>query len=368
MGTGDIIVIQKRCEDHRMLTSVLDHFHELSQQVVVCFKPFIDETASRKRSSEDVTQAAVVEPSNEVQNVFPFDGPFVDLLSGVAKQFGNVDPAYIRLHIEDPKSGRFYPMKSLERPDLTLYQAIVTASPVSLAQRDTVTELTFAVEVLPCTLEELESMKPVNVHFSRFKGVNESESVEVYIAFDASLRDLLTRLPSPFKELIDISADYRLIEVQGHKIHRDYALDDLLSTVPEHSDVYLEVIDSEQEKADSKLINVVRYLRDITRPHSLPFIFALHPTEPWSETRKRVLALAGITKEDTPVNVISHGLSRPIPDHEVLYERVEPIPGSNRIGNSESLAIEVSSEITVSTPNRPLAEKSIKIRSSTPAN
>lgn len=360
MGTGDIVVFQQAEPEGSGLPAVLQHYADLAQRIVIAFRPH-DGAGSRKRSSEDLPMGGFAES----QGVFRMDQPF-GLVAAEAAAKAGASPAYVRLHIMDPRSERFWPFKSLDRPDLTLQQALITSSPIQLPSRDALQELTFAVEVLAVPLLELELMKPVNLHLVGFPGVDPAASIEHYVAFDGTLQSLLDRLPAPYCGLLDHEACYRLLEVVGHRVTQYYAQDELLAAVGDYADVYLEAVDAAEAAADAKLVTVFQYQGDALHAHSVPFVFALLPGEPFEQTRARLLERAGLA--DAAVALFAYNIRHPVAADDVLYDRVKTTSGTNRAHGSDSLGLEVADGARAPSPaGARAAERSIKIRSSAPA-
>lgn len=354
LGTGDILVAQEAGISSS--ASVVDYYNDLTNRLMLTFRPY--EESSRKRSVEDASEVSF-EDFHTVVNMETM--PWSDLLSLIAQNI-EADPEYIKLYIQDPRTERCIPLKSVASSDLCLNKAIQDLSSINLPSQESLSHLTFAIEVLDMPLSELESMKTINLHFN---GGDMEQSYKVYIPFDGFFNDLIEK--TPLSKNFDGSQSYRLLEVAHHKIINYYDQDSLLTPLNDNAEVYLEPIPADQLSSEVKLISVYFYSRgDPTRTHSHPFIFNLLPAEEWSKTLERLRVK--INNSSVIASLIVFGVARPINEATILYDQVSVLPGTNRVPFNEALGVEMNETSPAVSPTLKVAEKSIKIRSQTPIN
>ena len=283
-------------------------------------------------------------------NRISFNVSYNELINAVAEKLC-CDPAHVRLHIGDDTGDNPVPIKCAP----TLREAINNHLPDNVATDGII----LFVEITEMPVSELESMRRLHL-----TGVNNELEVigecNLYVRPEDTPDTIFPRLNLP------IIGPIRLIETLHHRVIRDYIANDMLGTLTEQSELYVEgpIADIElSPPVGYRLVSVFSYYRDPSRTHSRPFRFLLLPGEPFSLTRGRLLSRLGLSSSayssiSWSFSLVLHGRARPIGDTDILASTLE---------NGEQLGINRPDPEVVPTRAGGI-EKSIKIRSSTPSN
>jgi ubiquitin carboxyl-terminal hydrolase 7 len=225
---------------------------------------------------------------------------------------------------------------------------------LKLSSEPSAAEYTIAAEKLSVPLARLNTLKRLNLWLP-----DSDDPVEVFMEPDATVAELVASLPEAIKA--QLTGPQRLLEIISHRIHRDFESDFMLTLLPRDANVLL-VPEPEVGPTDS-IISVHWYYRDPSRGYGLPFLFVLHPGEPWPQTKSRLSQSLGSRLSPSAVmHWISFGQARPIADQEMLHAIAQCTRGSQRVEGGMALGIDQSPSTRAAQAPTSAPERSIRIR------
>ncbi|KAI8933294.1 hypothetical protein NX059_009921 [Plenodomus lindquistii] len=145
-------------------------------------------------------------------------------------------------------------------------------------------------EVLDMSLKELEQRKPVKVTWLP-EGLSKEEEYTLMVPKNAQVSDLLEALKKKANISDEVMQKVRAYEVHMHKFHKALPLDYQILSLYEYTQVYIAPF---PEDDASKRIWAFHYDKEPSKPHGVPFQFALKEGEVFSDTKQRISDLTKI--------------------------------------------------------------------------
>ncbi|GAA5992402.1 hypothetical protein JCM11641_002734 [Rhodosporidiobolus odoratus] len=96
------------------------------------------------------------------------------------------------------------------------------------------------------------------------------------------------------------SGTIRIFEIINGRTQKVFNGSEVVRDVPEATELYAEEISSEEANVedDERIVQVYHFNKDPSRAHGIPFRFVLKPSEPFSETKKRLQIRTGTSEKD----------------------------------------------------------------------
>lgn len=241
---------------------------------------------------------------------------YAEFAKCLAQQIGpDADPEYLRIFVVNSHGNRIPLSSSMLLSNLFARQVAVSL----------ITQ--FEYEILNITLKEYENMKAIKVYW--LESICDAHLLDLLVPKTSTFGDIVQKLvtkmnipPSKYSgllawasqdhkyadlikfdrsileisDLYEIYCSYLPAEVEilvSHDMYKRYAED--------AADISNEAILEELKKARQfsmqlNIIPVFHFHKTTTYTHSKPFVFAVFPEEPWTETRERLRLKLGVSK------------------------------------------------------------------------
>ncbi|KAJ3080058.1 hypothetical protein HK102_003345, partial [Quaeritorhiza haematococci] len=287
ISDGDIICFQKELSPAEIeelpepsLATIPQYFESILNRVTVTFKHKVP------KDREKETQP---QPQPDFDLVLSKKMGYDAVAQKLAEKIG-ADPNKLRFSSGAPNSAKTI----IKRSDKVTLQEMLPSFYTTHSN-------TLWYEILEVPLTELEVKRYMKVSFLD-RHLKEQGPHDVLVMKTGTVADLIEAVLGKVKleQQEGGSGKFRVFEVIMGKIHRVYAEDASVSTIAEHTTLYMEEIPTEevQMTETDKIVPVFHFTKEPNRVHSAPFTFVLHHGEMFSETKKRLQARLGMNDKD----------------------------------------------------------------------
>ncbi|KAI8073083.1 hypothetical protein BC940DRAFT_290503 [Gongronella butleri] len=305
---GDIICFQEPVSESLSLelynvgkcANVREYYKSVYNRVVVQFKPKHDKNEVTNGGSNHGSSLGGSHGGNDVvQLVLNREATYMQVVRELASKLEDgINWINIRLTMANPLTEQpkevipFRTTIQLEEMARGMVRPQEYARAVSL---DALTPLPLIYyEVLPVSVESLESQRALNVTMLGPGGIREETTVSVNVPRVGTVASIVPALVQSKKCKIEMTPPERLrfFESVGGRITKEFTLDQSIDNVSDNVSVlYVERIPDDEHTMnmdEDRVIQVVHYNKDPTRLHSVPFRFTVKKGEPFSATKLRL--------------------------------------------------------------------------------
>ncbi|TPX38452.1 hypothetical protein SeMB42_g06732 [Synchytrium endobioticum] len=291
LGDGDILCYQKELTEHDIkelpdanLATPPSYFESVLNRITVSFRP--------KTVGKDVLMVkdAKDRGPGEFELVLSKKMGYDTVAQKVAHKLGRIDPMKIRFSSNAASS----PSKQIIKrtTGLTLQEMLPPQYPVPVSP-------ILLYEILDISITELETKRYIKITVLD-KGLKEIGTHDVLLLKTAKVDDLIQELSAKIRFEDGDNGPIRLFESLNNRLQKVLRPDDPLSTIVEYSYIYAEEIPQEELHMTEvdKVVNVFHFSKDVSRTHSIPFLFVLKAGEMFSVTKARLQARMGMNDKD----------------------------------------------------------------------
>lgn len=343
LGTGDILAIQVADSDlvpEVKVRSAQEYYKFLLTRLHILVKPckikddeedsdFVAEDNAEKESSVEANpeskEAQEITLAKEISKSFDMwvstSYTYTELAECVAAKIGpDVDPAYLRLFVINNHGARFPLSSTMSLSQIFARQVAVS----SISQ--------FEYEILTITLKEYENMKAIKIFW--LDSIFQSHLLDLLVPKTSTVADLVEKMVHKLDIPESLYGGLLVWASQDNKYADFIKFDRCIDEIGDHCEIYCgyfpaeveilvshdmlkrfgggaemdsteiedPVLRDEFEKAQKylKLLNIIpvfHFHKSSTYTHSKPFVFAVFPEEPWSETQARLRKKLGLGQQ-----------------------------------------------------------------------
>jgi ubiquitin carboxyl-terminal hydrolase 7 len=313
---GDILVVQKSLPEKQVMalaeegkyTEAKDFYEYLLNKLSVTFY---------NKNTMTQEDSFVLDLSKKMD--------YNQLAAKVGEHLG-VDPTHLRFTTITATTGR---PKAIVRPsqfhtlnNLFVYQTYSIYGSTYNQQQDALT-----YEVLEMSLSELENMKLIKLVWLP-EGISKEEPYELYVPKIGTLEDVVAQLKIKASLSDEVAERLRFYETHNAKVHRQLPTDHAVGSINEFFPIYVEPVPEEEDEMgeNDRLVRACHFDKDVTKTHSIPFLFLVKDGEPFSATKERLSRRTGIKGkqfEKIKFAVVARvQLTKYLADEDVLLEKL----------------------------------------------